>query len=483
MPTVYFTTSQFNENAHLSAEDNGVPNMRIVAVAADLYYRERISKERAAPVAKEYFEEAIAKLTKPVTAEEKNPNRKTESRGTIKITGESLEAALENVNDQFLSSQWTDGLPIVAPTPERVKWMLSGTTRSPEEEIGPVSPRNGMATVEKVAINAVMAGAKPEYLPVILAIVDALADPVFDELHFATSTGSFNLVIGVSGPIADEIGMNSGLGLFSFGNRANSTIGRAARMAMINLGHTWPAANDMALVGRPGAHAFPTFAENQAQSPWTSYRVSEGYAESDSIVTISVTGGYGQMGGTKIYGGGAVALVPPENVLQSIIDDIKSGRGGVRETPNGPMSGFGSSHRKFFIIFNPEVAQELNSRLGYTRESLQAYIDDQTSVAFENLHPAEIASVQRAIKSGYIPADRVEAFEAGLKPGGKVPGLLRPTDAHFMVAGGIPGYTITMSSYRNGIYKPESHISKPISGATLTQAGRTSSQDGLAAKH
>jgi hypothetical protein len=77
----------------------------------------------------------------------------------------------------------------------------------------------------------------------------------------------------------------------------------------------------------------------------------------------------------------------------------------------------------------------------------------------------------------------VEAFEAGLKPGGKVPGLLRPTDAHFMVAGGIPGYTITMSSYRNGIYKPESHISKPISGATLTQAGRTSSQDGLAAKH
>ena len=482
MPTVYFTTSQFNENAHLSAEDNGVPNMRIVAVAADKFYRERISKERAAPVAAAYFDEMIAKLTQPVTVEEKSPKTKTSSRDTIKVTGESLEAALENLNDQFLSSQWTDGLPVVAPTVERVKWMLSGTTRSPEEELGPISPRNGMATVEKVAINAVMAGAKPEYLPVILAAVEGLADPQFDELHFATSTGSFNLVIGVSGPIADEIGMNSGLGMFSYGNRANSTIGRAIRMAMINLGQTWPAANDMALVGRPGAHAFPTFAENQAQSPWESYRLSQGFAESDSVVTISVTGGYGQMGGTKIYGGGAVALVPPENVLKSVIDDIKSGRGAVRETPNGPVSGFGGSHRKFFILFNPEIAQELQDRLGYSRESLQAYIDDQTSVAFEDLHPAEIASVQRAIDSGYIPADRVETFKAGLKPGGKVPGLLRPGDAHFMVAGGIPGYTITMSSYRNGIYKPESHISKAVSDATLTQAGRTSSQDGLAAK-
>jgi hypothetical protein len=237
-------------------------------------------------------------------------------------------------------------------------------------------------------------------------------------------------VIGVSGPIANEIGMNSGLGLFSYGWRANSTIGRAVRMCMINLGHTWPAQNDMALVGRPGAHAFLTFAENQDQSPWTSYHEAQGFKVDESTVTISVTGGYGS-GGTNVYGGGAVALVPPEQIVDRIIADIGAIRGRVMEGPNGARSNFGNSHRKHFVIMNPEVAQELNSRLGYTRDSLQQYIYDRSSVAFEDLHAAEIASVQRAIDSGYISADQVEAFKAGLKPGGKVPTMLRPSDAYF----------------------------------------------------
>jgi hypothetical protein len=469
MPTVYFTTSQFNENAHLSAEDNGVPNMRIVAVAADKFYRERISRERARPVAEEYFDKMIASLTTPITAEEKRPKKQDSAGRVLKVNGTSMEDALENFNDMFLSNRWSDGLPVVAPTPERVKWMLTGTSRAPDEKIGTISPRNGMATIEKVAINAVMAGAKPEYLPVIIAAVEGLADPIFDDLHFATSTGSFNLLIAVSGPIAEEIGMNNGLGMFSYGNRANSTIGRAIRLSIINFGQTWPAMNDMALVGRANPHTFLVFAENQAQSPWSSYVVDQGYEEGDSTITLSVYG----MGAPQVHGGGAVALVPPENIVNTIINDIKtSARGRVMNTPNGPASRFGRSHGKLLIIMNPEVAQELHDRLGYkTRESLIQHIHDEAGVPFEELNEAEIASVKQAIESGYIPKHRAAAFEAGLKPGGKVPSMRELSDVQLVVAGGIPGYTLTMRGYLDGIYKPKSHITKMITGATQTKAG------------
>ena len=469
MPTVYLTTSQFNENAHFSAEDNGVPNMRIVDIPADEFYRERISKERVKPVVEKHFKRMITALTSPITAEEKRPKKQESVSRMIKVTGTNAEDALENLNDLFLTNHWSDGLPIVAPTPERVKWMLTGTSRKPDEKLGPISPRNGMSTIEKIAINAVMAGAKPEYLPVIIGAVEGLADPQFDDLHFATSTGSFNLIIAVSGPIAKEIGMSNGLGLFSYGNRANSTIGRAVRMTIINFGQTWPGVNDMALVGRANPHTFLTFAENQDQSPWSSYVIDQGFKEGDSTVTLSVYG----MGAPQVHGGGAVALVPPENIIKTIIDDIRtSARGRIANTPNGPMSRFGRSHGKLIIIMNPEVAQELHDRLGYkTRENLMQYIHDQASVPFEELDKAEIASVRQAIDSGYIPKDRVAAFEAGLKAGGKVPSMREIGDVQLIVAGGIPGYTLTLRGYLDGIYKPHSHITKKISDATLTKAG------------
>jgi hypothetical protein len=228
----------------------------------------------------------------------------------------------------------------------------------------------------------------------------------------------------------------------------------------------------MALVGRPSAQTFLTFAENQAQSPWEPYRVSQGFAESDSTVSISVTGGYGQRSGTSVFGGGAVALVPPESVVQSIIDNIHV-RGIV--AASGGRSNF-ITHRKHLVLFNPEIAQELHERLGYTRESLQTYIYDRTSVPFEDLTPVEIQEIQAAIDGDRIAVDRVEIFKAGLKPGGKVPSLSRPEDVHMVVSGGIPGYTVTFSSYLRGVYKPTAHITKAIRGATLTDAGKTASK-------
>jgi len=465
MPTVYLTTSQFNEDAHYSAEDNGVPNMRIVAIPADQFYRERITKERAKPVVEKHFNEMVAAMTTPITADEKRPKKKEAKTRMLKVSGVNMEDAAENFNDMFLQNRWGDGLPMVPPTPERVKWMLTGTSRSPDEKIGTISPRNGMATIEKIAINAVMAGAKPEYLPVIIAAVEGLADDSFDDLHFTTSTGSFNMLIAVSGPIAKELNMNNGVGMLSYGNRANGTIGRAIRMCIINFGQTWPGVNDMALVGRSDPYTFVTFAENQDQSPWQPYATSRGFKADDSTVTLSVYG----MGEPQVHGGGAVALVPPESIINTIIKDVNTH---ARGRSFGGRSSLGRGYSKLFVIMNPEVAQELHDRLGYkTRESLIQHIYDEASIPYEELTDADKQSVEGVIKSGRLPKDRVAAFEAGLKPGGKVPSMRELSDMQLIVAGGIPGYTLTVWGYLDGIYKPHSIITKKISNATLTKAG------------
>jgi len=452
--------------------------MRIIDVPTELFYRERISRERARPMAEYMLDAMIAALTDPITAEEGRPRERASVSRNLRFSADTIDAAIEDFNQQFLDRQWSDGLPLIPPTPDRVEWMLSGTNRSPDEQLGPMSPRNGNTTIEKIAINAVMAGAKPEYLPVIIAAVEGLVDPYFDELHFATSTGSFNLVIGVSGPIAEEIGMNSGLGMFSYGNRANSTIGRAVRLSLINLGHTWPAANDMALLGRPSPYTFMVFAENQGMSPWSPYRTSQGFSDEDSVVTLTVTGGYSTgQSQASIYGGGAVALVPPETVLEQVARDISRARGGVSSTNatgvtlDGNENTIRSSYRKYFLVVNPEIAQELNERFGYTREGLQEKLFETASIRYEDLRERDIAAVQAAIDTGYIPVAYRDQVQQQLEPGGQVPMMSSPQDVHIMVAGGMPGYTMLMSYFNEGVYKPVAHISKRIGDATLTDAG------------
>jgi hypothetical protein len=146
--------------------------------------------------------------------------------------------------------------------------MLAGTKRSPDEVIGRVPYRNGIATVEKIAINAVMAGARPEYFPIIISAMECLAEEG-TYTHMMSSEGSFTLMIMVSGPIVREINMNSGVGLLGHGWQANNTIGRAVRLSLINIGYLWPGEIDMALIGRPSSHTFYTFAErNRPDFVW-----------------------------------------------------------------------------------------------------------------------------------------------------------------------------------------------------------------------
>jgi hypothetical protein len=185
---------------------------------------------------------------------------------------------------------WSDGLPVVPPTRERVFAMLKGTTRSPEEIVGKIPPDYGECTVEKAAINAVMAGCRPEYFPVVLAAIEAALEPDFG-LHGVLCTTNFiGPVVMVNGPIARTIGMNSRVNALGQGNRANATIGRALQLVVRNVGGGRPGEIDRATLGNPGKYTF-CFAEDEDGSEWESYSVEKGFSKDVSTVTLFVGDG------------------------------------------------------------------------------------------------------------------------------------------------------------------------------------------------
>jgi hypothetical protein len=180
---------------------------------------------------------------------------------------------------------WTDGLPVVPPTDVRLLRMLQGTTRKPDEVVGLIPPNLAPCTVEKVAINAVMAGCKPEYMPVVLASIEAALEPVFT-LHGLLATTYFSSpIIIVNGPIARRIGMNAGLNALGQGNRANATIGRALQLIVRNVGGGRPGEADRATLGGPGKYTF-CFAEDESDAAWQPLSVSRGFAPGVSTVTL-----------------------------------------------------------------------------------------------------------------------------------------------------------------------------------------------------
>ena len=188
---------------------------------------------------------------------------------------------------------WSDGLPLVPPTEERVLRMLSGTARDPQEVIGLCPPDLVAATVEKIAINAVMAGCKPEYLPVVLAAVEAVLDEPFAMHGVLATTMYVGPVVVVNGAVRREIGMNARGNALGQGNRANATIGRALQLVIRNIGGGRPQEVDRATLGNPGKYTY-CFAEDEEGSCWEPLSVERGVARGKSAVTVFA--GYGLQG-------------------------------------------------------------------------------------------------------------------------------------------------------------------------------------------
>ena len=201
-----------------------------------------------------------------------------------RLTGlDTVQGALDTIETYF-ENGWTDGLPIVPPTESAVADFITASGCDGSEVLGLMPPRMGVVTVEAAATNAVMAGCRPEYMPVVLAALDAALDPRFDIRGLqATSDPAAPLVI-VSGPVVEQVGINHGVGLFGHGSRANATIGRALRLMMINLGDGRPDTGDKSTLGSPSKYSYCIGAD--VASPWAPIHTDFGYDADESCVTV-----------------------------------------------------------------------------------------------------------------------------------------------------------------------------------------------------
>ena len=187
--------------------------------------------------------------------------------------------------ETFHARRFTDGLPFVLPTAERVQAMIAGSGRPAGDVIAVVPPRWAEATVENIAINAVMAGCRPPYMPVLIAALQAAADPAFGLYSVQATTHPCAVMMLISGPIVEELGLNFRHGAFGPGFRANASIGRAMRLVLMNVGGGIPGEGDQATHGSPAKFSY-CVAENEAATPWEPFRVTRGFARTDSTVTV-----------------------------------------------------------------------------------------------------------------------------------------------------------------------------------------------------
>jgi hypothetical protein len=189
------------------------------------------------------------------------------------------------VNRLYRERRWSEGLPIVPPTRERVERMLAQTRRARDEIVASIAPGYGAATVEHVAINAVLAGCDPGYLPVLIAAVEAVAAPEFNLQGIQATTNPVAVWIIVNGPVAARLGINGAFNCLGEGSWANATIGRALRLILRNVGGALPGEMDRATQGQPGKYTF-CCAENEAANPWQPLHVERGFAAGSSTVTV-----------------------------------------------------------------------------------------------------------------------------------------------------------------------------------------------------
>ena len=304
----------------------------------------------------------------------------------------------------------TDGLPVIPPTRERVERMLGGTARDRAELVGEVPPNYGRATVEKVAINAVMAGCRADYLPVVLAAVEAACDPAFALHGMSTSTHFSAPLIVVNGPIRGRIGVNCSFGVFGPGFRANATIGRALRLIMINLGGAKPGETSMSTFGHPGRYT-DCIGEFEEASPWPALSVERGVPAGQSAVTL--------FAGEAPHGISDHA----SRTARELAGSIGWSMSGLWNIKHFPLY----SHT--MLVVGPEHARTLADE-GWSKEDLKRHLHETVRLPFRKLLPE---------------ADNGEGtnlrFGKGLKPepDDLISKFPSPAELHVVVAGGTAG--------------------------------------------
>jgi len=352
-PTVTFAFEHFLNDAMSAASSKGMPVVRVVpeTIVSESTVVADIEKAITA-----VFDDAVAALTKPLTVEEKSPKpREQENPPRIVFKG-----SLEDVNRFFYQRGWTDGLPIIPPTEAAVAEMLTGTDLPADHVVVELEPRRGKATVEKIAINAVMAGCLPTYMPLLIAGVECLSDnPVSGMM--AASTGSFSPFWLINGPIAKDINARATYGATSPGDIANATIGRALGLLTKNMRGIRKQIEDMGVLGNPGKYSWVA-AENEEYSPFESQHVERGLNKEDSAITLTFPQSFQQM---MPFGTDAKGLLA--TVIGSIVP-ARMGQFMLLLTPTNARSfadaGWTKKAIKEYIVKNAMVPEDYFERLG-----------------------------------------------------------------------------------------------------------------------
>jgi len=295
IPATAIVLAEFYEQEKEKALHEGMPEVRTQWIQGPVWAKTREEMRRDVMegnnplTGRPVMQEIVEKLTKPLTAEEKRTGEIKRDRGPETYTG-----TREELNKLFLEKRFTDFLPIVLPTPERVNEMLMGTSHDPDEVVGKMSPTNTgqyfefwTFTVRDVAVNAVMAGCKPEYMPVLLAILSPDPRTGISKEAISVSDNGFTGAVVINGNIRDEIGLNYDVGAVGPYAHANTNIGRAWSLASINLGNCGkPGTTYMGVIGNPMNLINIVIAENEEKSPFKPFSVRKGFEKGENVVSL-----------------------------------------------------------------------------------------------------------------------------------------------------------------------------------------------------
>lgn len=349
----------------------GLPDHPVVAVGHPLAIKTKAQVKELVNNSLENLVDGLvlgrSKSSTRVPSDEPTKGSEEKMLGRVQV-----EESPSEINDYFYDRGWTDGLPIIPPSEHLVVEMLKGGRPSREEVLGRLAPLNGTVTVEKVAINAVMAGCKPEYFPVVLAGVKAVLQPQFNVGSITTTTGGAAPVLVVSGPIAAKLGIHSGAAVFGSGHRANATIGRAIRLTMRNLGGAMVDTMEKSTHAWPGKYTM-CFAEHSARNPWEPLSVDLGYSPETSTVTVAAARAlHTLMEGTQESGKSGVGI------LETLVKSMTAGACGI--------SGYYYQRwgATYIVVLGPEHAAEI-AAAGYGRKAIKQYLYENVRVPLSEL--------------------------------------------------------------------------------------------------
>jgi len=379
------------------ATTKGAPALPVVQVPAPIGGLGEKNRASAEAVIDDICS-ALTKLPEEIEGEEKAREE------VITVTGRDYPEAMENLNALFMDRKWGDGLPLIPPTREAIDKMLKGTSHSPDEVIGILEQRKGIATVKLVAINAVMAGCKPEHLPVVLAAVKAATDPAYNLYGVQATTAPAIPLLMVNGPIRNELNINSAMGSWGPGYPANATIGRAFNLVMTTVGGR--AETTMSSVSDPGRFTW-CIGENEEELPpgWVPMHVEKGYKSEESTVTVMAVHWR-----SPIHG--FFAPTTDEQAIEHVSHTIRE------EMPHWYGEGL--------LVLLPEIAAQL-ARKAPTKLDLKKILMETTKVPWIELKERQQAKIGDFPPKGYpMPSD-----DDMLSPI-----LSKPEDLNIIVTGG-----------------------------------------------